>query len=185
MNEYVHLKRLALVTSVAVGLFVSAMPVQAATKTPTSPTGTMSQAQAMALVQSLPPPTPAQLAAAMQYASAHPLQGSVVLIPAEASKGVNPYVTIGVYWWGARLNLTHTDIYNILVLVATGGFAAAGIAICVELGPYAPICGIVGAVFGYMVAEIVWNQLWNNHGCGAWIQDRWVYPSGWSWGRAC
>lgn len=185
MNEFVNLKRLALVTSIAVGLFVSAMPVQAATKAPSSPTGTMSQAQALALVQSLPPPTPTQLAAAMQYASAHPFQGSVVLIPPQSSKGVTPDATVGIYWWGARLNLTNADIHNILQLVLEGGFAAAGIVICAELGPYSPICGIVGGVFGYIVAEIVWNQLWNNHGCGAWIQDRWVYPSGWSWGLAC
>jgi hypothetical protein len=187
----VSIKRFALGTLLAVGLFVAGVPVHAAvTPPPPAPLGTMTQAQAEALYQAATPPTAAQLAAAMAYANSHPFQGSAVPILAPSSgktyRGVTPNVTGGINWWGVRLNLTNADIHEILKIIVTGGFTAAGAAICARFGwVAAAACGIVGAIFGYIVAEIVWNQLWNNHGCGAWIQYRWAWPSGWSWGLAC
>jgi hypothetical protein len=145
----------------------------------------MSQAQADALVKLLPPATPAQLEAGMAYLNAHPLLVSGQLIAATSYRGVTPNVSIGLNWWGIRLNLTNGDIHQILQLVLIAGFAGAGDLLCGGAGPVAVGCAIVGTLFGYIVAEIVWNQLWNNHGCGAYIQDRWAYPAGWSWGLAC
>ncbi len=176
-------KQIAMATLAAVCVMSAAVPVQA--KAAPGSTGSMTDAQAAALLSTMPAPTSAQLAAGLSFLSAHPLASTVERVLGPVQRGVTPEVTVGVNWWGARVNLTNGDIHAIVELVLIAGFAVAGTLLCGEAGPIAVGCAIVGSVLGYMVAEIVWNQLWNNHGCGAYVQDRWVYPTGWSWGLVC
>ncbi len=147
-------------TLAAVGLMSAAVPVEA--KAAPASTGSMADAQAPALLSTLPASTSAELAAGLSFLSAHPLASTVEPILGPVRRGVTPEVTVGVSCWGVRVNLTNGDIHAIVELVLIAGFAGAGTLLCGEAGPIAVGCAIVGSVLGYMVAEIVWNQPWNN-----------------------
>ena len=190
---YRTLKRLTMVTLSVFTLGLAAAPAQAAAVPPapgarTVRTGTVTQAQMQAWItqaQKAPSPTAAQLAAIDAYVKAHPFQGTVTALPAPAGQKVRPDVGGGYYWWGLQATLTNADVHTIIQIIVSGGIGTAAGAICGLFGGpvLIAICGIVGAVFGYAVAEIIWNNIGPYfRGNGVYVNYNYYGNYRWSWG---
>jgi hypothetical protein len=188
-----YLKRLAVGGGAALAFCVLWVPVTAeAAKAPVAPTATAASfttsatyAQTMAQFAALPAPTASEYAVALAYAKAHPMQGTGVLIPPPStgsSLGAIQDVGGGVYWWGVRLYLSQNDVHNIWVIVATVGLGGAALILCSPGVWLALFCSIVGAVVGYIVAEIIWNYVGSYARCGLTIDIPWTLR--WSF-RGC
>jgi len=148
--------------------------------------GTLTIAQLEAYVASLPAPTAAQLATAQAVAAKQVFQGTVSIQYAPSTTsggkiGVTPYVSVGVNWWGIYLHLTQQDVHNIWDIIWASGIAAAAAILCAPAGWLAVGCAIVGAVFAYLVAEVIWYYIgYYVPGCGVHIGYYW--SGSWYWG---
>jgi hypothetical protein len=157
---------------------------------PSSPgvtSGTLTIAQLEAYVASLPAPTAAQIAAAQAIAAKHAFQGTVSIQYAPSATGggkigVTPEVSIGVNWWGIYLHLTQQDVHNIWDIIWASGIAATAAILCLPTGWLAVGCAIVGGVFAYLVAEVIWNYIgYYVPSCGVHIGYYW--SGRWYWGN--
>lgn len=181
-----YLKRLAVGGGAALAMTALWVPVPVSASAPPVVPGaqsvTVSAAQVQAIEAGFPAPTAAQLAAALAYAKAHPFKGTISPLPAPSGTRVSPDVSTNVYWWGVRIHLTRDDVHNIWDLVVVGGISGAAAILC---GPgvwLALVCGLIGAVVGYIVAEAVWYYIgYNVPSCGVHIDIPWTLQ--WSWGN--
>ena len=84
------------------------------------------------------------------------------------------------HWSGVNIYFSSNDLEVLLGIISIAGGAAvgvaagvaAGIAACGELGPIAVLCGIIGSVIGYTIADIVYNDI-NINSCGLNIKFAW------------
>jgi hypothetical protein len=196
MRLYQVLKRFAMVTLSAFALCLAAAPAQAATAPPspgvrTGVTTTITQAQVQAWMTaalSAPAPTAAQMAAVDAYAKAHPFQGTVMPLPAPPGQKVGPLIGGGIYWWGVQVTLTNSDVHTIIQIIAMGGIGAAAGFLCGLVGGPAALflaaaCGVAGAVLGYVIAEIIWNNIGPYfRGHGVYVNYSFYNYYHWSWG---
>jgi hypothetical protein len=145
--------------------------------------GTFTLAQLQAYAASLPAPTAAQIATAQAMAAKHPIQGTVDIQYTPPTSGkINPYVNVGVNWWGIYIHLTQNDVHQEWDIIWAAGIGAAAAMLCAPLGPLLIACAIVGAAIAYLVAELIWNYIgYYVPSCGVHIGYYW--SGSWYWGK--
>jgi len=161
-----------------------AVPAYAAssltTKAPSTGPIAIDLAQVQLMMQNAAPPTAEQLALVTAYFAAHPLQITVKTTSAPPSKGgIQPDLSVYVYWWGVRIHLTNADVVSLFTLIVEAGAGAVAGFLCLEGGPLAIACAIIGAVVGWIIVTAVLQATYNFYGCGLNIDYNYWY--GWRW----
>lgn len=76
----------------------------------------------------------------------------------------SPLASIQVQWNQVDLFLTNADVNQIWYAIWQTGLGGAGALVCSWSGPVAILCTIGGAVFGTIIASLIWN--WAAWNCG-------------------
>ena len=145
---------------------------------------TMTKAQVLALMSASPTYTPAQLAGAKAYFLAHPFQGTIETNPGAQAPSTRvsrfqPYISVGVYWWGYRIHLTNGDVTSLFSNIVYYGTAAVAAALCSPGVWLMVVCGAIGAFVGWLVVQVVLQVTNNFGGCGVNIDVNWWGTSHW------
>jgi len=141
---------------------------------------TIDLARIQQLMQKTAPPTAQQIELAKAYFAAHPLQITVQptgVTP--TSGGLQPNLSVGVYWWGFRIHLTNADVVSLFTAIVEAGAGAVAGFLCAPYGPVAIACAIAGAIVGWVVVTVVLQATRNFGGCGLNIDYNYWY--GWRW----
>lgn len=163
-----------------------AIPVLAASSLNAQPSKaptiqTITPAQLQTLMASTKAYTPAQLAGARAYLQAHPFQGTIQMVPQSGTTGgrINPDLSVNFYWWGVRIHLTNGDVTSLFSAIVTYGAAAVAAALCSPGVWAAVICGLFGAIIGWIIVTVVLQATNNFGGCGLNIDIPWSLR--WHW----
>jgi enamine deaminase RidA (YjgF/YER057c/UK114 family) len=148
-------------------------------------------AQLQALVAKLPAPTPRQLAIA-QALLAKPFQGTIAVQAAPTSPitplstsirvGVTPYVSVQIGWTSITVRFTQADIHDLWRTIFEAGIGAVAAILCAPAGWVAVGCAVLGAAFGWFIAEVIWYYIgYYVPSCGVHVTYYW--SGQWSWGN--
>jgi hypothetical protein len=140
-------------------------------------------AQLQALVANVPAPTPQQLAIA-QALLAKPFQGtigvqatptsSITPLSTSIKVGVTPYVSIQIGWTSITVHFTQADIHDLWKTIAEAGIGAVAAILCAPAGWVAVAYAVVGAAFGWFIAEVIWYYIgYYVPSCGVHITYYW------------